>query len=200
MILVPQQVTLMSIKEYQVIRQVRIKYLFHFIQFCKESKIQISPIDYLKSHPSKLKRLIDRCKGNALELNHSVTIEEGDETLTSNFFNQEDSTILATSPRQKPDPFYISLYINGCKLSNCIIDSGALDNVMPYSVAKALGLNLTKVHGRCYSMNRKQVPLLKKIKDAQVALAFHLEKKLLLTILVVDILASYGLLLSRSFF
>ena len=70
---------------------------FDFIQFCEESKIQISPIDYLKSHPSEVKRLIDRCKGNTSELNYSVTVEGGDETLTSNLFNQEDSTILATS-------------------------------------------------------------------------------------------------------
>lgn len=70
---------------------------------------------------------------------------------------------------------------------------------MPYSIPKALGLTLTKVHGRCYSMDTKQVPFLGKIKDAQVALASHLEKKLLLTILVADILASYGLLLSRIF-
>ena len=89
---------------------------FDFIQFCEESKIKISPIDYLKSHPSELKRLIDRCRGNTLELNHNVAIEEGDETLTSNLFNQEDSTILETSPGKKHDPFYISLYINGCKL------------------------------------------------------------------------------------
>ena len=71
---------------------------------------------------------------------------------------------------------------------------------MPYSIAKALGLNLTKVHGRFYSMDAKYVPLIRKIKDAQVALALHPEKKLLFTILVADILASYGLLLSRSFY
>ena len=123
----------------------------------------------------------------------------GEETLTSNLFDQENSSMLATSPGQKPDPFYISLYINGCKLSNCIIDSGASDNVMPYSIAKALGLNLTKMHGRCYSMDAKQFPLLGQIKDAQVTLASHPEKKLLLTILVANILASYGLLLSKSF-
>ena len=128
---------------------------FEFIQFCEDSKIQISPLDYLKSHPSKLKRLVDQCKGDALELNHSVTVEVREETLTSNLFNQEDSFVLVTSPGQKTDPFYISLYINRCKLSNCIIDSGASDNVMPYSIAKALGLNLTKVHRRCYSMDVK---------------------------------------------
>ena len=48
-------------------------------------------------------------------------------------------------------------------------------------------------------MDSKQVPLLGQIKDAQVALASHPEKKLLLTILLADIPASYGLLLSRSF-
>ena len=115
----------------------------------------------------------------------------GEETLTSNFFDQEDSSVLATSPGQKPDPFYISLYINGYKLSNCIIDSRASDNVMPYFVSKALGLNLTKVHGRCYSMDVKQVPLLGQIKDVQVALASHPEKKLLFTIFVADILVIY---------
>ena len=49
-------------------------------------------------------------------------------------------------------------------------------------------------------MGAKQVPLLSQIKDAQVALVAHLEKRLLLTILVIDILASYRLLLSWSFY
>lgn len=70
---------------------------------------------------------------------------------------------------------------------------------MAFFVAKALGLNLIKVHGRCYLMDSKKFCFLGQIKDAQVALAFHPEKKLLLTILVVDIPTSYGLLLSRSF-
>ena len=114
---------------------------FDFIQCCKESKVQISTIDYLKSHPFELKRLIDRCKGNTSDKNCNIMVEEENKTLTSGIFNQKDSTILATSPGQNPEPFYISLYINGCKLSNCIIDSGASYNVMPYSIAKALGLN-----------------------------------------------------------
>jgi hypothetical protein len=146
-----------------------------------------------------LKRLIDHCKGGASDLNHNVTTKEDDEPFMSNLFNQEDSTIFATFPRQKLDPVYISLYINRRKLSNCIIDIGASDNVMPFPIAKALGLTLTKVHGRCYSMDAKKVSLLGKIKDAQVALASHPKKILLLTILVVDIPASYSLLLSRSF-
>lgn len=48
-------------------------------------------------------------------------------------------------------------------------------------------------------MDAKQVPLIGQIKDAQVALAAYPSKRLKLTILVVDIPESYGMLLSRSF-
>lgn len=64
------------------------------------------------------------------------------------------------SPIEKIEPFYISLLINGFKLSNCVIDSGASDNVMPTEVANALSLTLTKIFGRCFSMDNKQVPLI----------------------------------------
>jgi hypothetical protein len=153
----------------------------------------------LKSHPHELKRFVEHCKGENVNVNYSVDQSPESETLTANLFHEAEVCNLATFPGHKPEPFYVSLYINGCRLNNCIIDSGASDNVMPYPVAKALGLTLTKAHGKCYSMDAKQVPLLGQIKDAQVALALHPEKKLLLTILVADIPASYGLLLSRSF-
>lgn len=99
----------------------------------------------------------------------------------------------------KPEPFYISLFINGHKLNNCIIESSALDNIMPSAVAKALGLSLTKTFGRCYSMDSKQIPLLGQIKDSQVVLVAHPDKRIKLTILIADIPASYGMLLSHTF-
>lgn len=99
----------------------------------------------------------------------------------------------------KPEPFYISLFINGHKLNNCIIDSGASDNIMPSAVAKALGLSLTKTFGICYSMESKQIPLLGQIKDARVALASHLNKRIKMNILIVGIPPSYGMLLSHTF-
>lgn len=102
-------------------------------------------------------------------------------------------------PDQRLEPFYVSLFINGFKLNNCIIDSRAFDNIMPSTVAKALGLSLTKTFGKCYSMDSKQIPLLCQIKDAQVSLAVHPNKRVKLTILVVDIPTSYGMLLSRTF-
>lgn len=99
----------------------------------------------------------------------------------------------------KPEPFYISLFINGHKLNNCIIDSGASVNIMPSVVAEALGLSLTKTFGMCYSMDSKQIPLLGQIKDAQVVLASHPDKRFKLTILIADIPASYDMMLSCTF-
>lgn len=93
------------------------------------------------------------------------------------------------------EPCYISLLINGYKLSNNVIDSEASNNVMPTKVANALGLTLTKTFGKCFSMENKQVPLISQIKDCQFAFVAYPNKRIKMTILVVDVLASYGILL-----
>ncbi|KAH9296740.1 hypothetical protein KI387_044768, partial [Taxus chinensis] len=87
----------------------------------------------------------------------------------------------------------------GHKLSNCVIDSGASDNVIPTKVAHALGLTLTRAFGSCYSMESRKVPLVGRIKDAQVAFAAFPEKRVLATILVADIPPLYGMFMSRNF-
>ena len=126
-------------------------------------RIQISPLDYLKSNPDQLQRLVEHCNnkdGGHVNINvnvdhqkkastHGIPLVDEDFSLPE-LFQDEDSIILATSPNQKIDPFYISLFINGNRFSFWIIDLGAFDNVMPTSVAKELGLPLTKTFGRCY--------------------------------------------------
>lgn len=134
----------------------KLSHSFDIIQFCEESKIQISPIDYLKSHPDQLQRLIDRCKnGGNIQVNSNVrdkiqiNTNEGnpqDEDLSiPRLLQEKESMIHATCLDLKPEPFYVSLFINGNRLSNCIIDSGALDNVMLAPVAKALGFPLLEI-------------------------------------------------------
>lgn len=71
---------------------------------------------------------------------------------------------------------------------------------MPSAVAKVLGLSLTKTFSRCYSMDSKQIPLLGQIKDPQVVIASHTDKRIKLTILIVDIPTSYDMLLSHTFY
>lgn len=77
----------------------------------------------------------------------------------------QNNLVTFPSPIEKIEPFYISLLINGYKLSNCVIDFEASYNVMPSKFANALGLNLTKTFGKCFSMDNKKVPLIGQIKD-----------------------------------
>lgn len=186
---------------------------FDIIEFCKTSCVQISLAEYLKLNPRELDTLVEFVKvddAHALA-SETQTPMSTDSPAHANFsltqVNPESSSrsiplqddLLELNLENKPEPFHVSLYINGHKLSNCIIDSGASNNVMPSVVAKFLGLTLTKTFGKCYSMDSKQVPLLGQIKDAQVALVTHPTKRIRLTILVADIPASYGMLLSCTF-
>ena len=119
-------------------------------------------MDYLKANPHQLEKLI-QCvrKGEGspkITINHESGVSlEVEDNLEGPMTEKE--SFLAASLSNKPDPFYVSLYIAGCKLSNCIIDSGASDNVMPSKVAHALGFSLNKPSGKVYSMEAKQVPL-----------------------------------------
>ena len=52
---------------------------------------------------------------------------------TTNFVEKE-------MEEKKPNPFYVSLLLNGHKIDNCIIDYGASYNIMPMPIAKSLSL------------------------------------------------------------
>lgn len=129
----------------------------------------MSPIYYLKIHPTKLHKLVDYCKGDAnarTQPNVKSTISNDQPQLNNGsianegldlpfLLKEEEVSVFATSPSQKPNPFYVSLYVNGHKLSNYIINFRVFDNVMPSSISHALGLTLTKTFGFFYSMDAK---------------------------------------------
>lgn len=163
---------------------------FDIVEFCKATKIQISLIEYLRLNPKELEKLIKYVQGETSQLQYTkiplINLESSwDEKdiksteLSSIFLNTLANEPIESPlvPDQRPEPFYVSLFINGYKLNNCIINSEASDNIMPFTVAKALGLSLTKTLGKCYSMDSKQIHLLGQIKDAQVALVDILTKE-----------------------
>ena len=78
------------------------------------------------------------------------------------------------------------MFIHGHRLSNCIIDSRASSNIMPTILAKTLDLLLTKMFDKFYAMDSKKVPLVDQIKGIHVSLIEFPDKKLKLTILIID--------------
>lgn len=130
---------------------------FDIIEFCKSTKIQVSQAEYLKMNPRELDRLIKYVRPRHSELHASL-----DETIVKPQYPcmnvvSYSKTSSSSVSGLKPYPFYVSLFVNGFRVNNYIIDSGASDNVMPRKIAKALGLKMTKTFGKFYSMDSKQV-------------------------------------------
>ena len=95
-------------------------------------------------------------------------------------------------------PFYISLNVHDKLLHNCLLNFGASHNLMPKVVMEKLGLDITKTYHDLYSYESKRVKCLGVIKVWVVTLMQVPMKSVVMDIVVVDILATFGMLLSRS--
>lgn len=118
----------------------------------------MSKVECLKTNPDQFDRLVKfvRDKGSTPSRDTSSDVP----AISKPKPPQNNLVIVPPTTFRSIDPFYISLLVNGFKLSNCVIDSDTSNNVMPTKVATALGLNLTKTFGCCFSMENKQVPLI----------------------------------------
>lgn len=67
-------------------------------------------------------------------------------------------------------PFYTSLNIHDKIMHNCLMDSGASDNLMPKTFMDELGLEITKTYHDLYSFDSRKVKCLGVIKYLVVTL------------------------------
>ena len=79
-----------------------------------------------------------------------------------------------------------------------MLDSRASHNLMPLSVMEQLGLRITRPYKYLYSFDSKRVKCLWMIKDLVVNLTQIPAKSVVIDIVVADIPARFGMLLSRS--
>jgi hypothetical protein len=95
-------------------------------------------------------------------------------------------------------PFYITLTVHDHLLHNCMLDSSASHNLMPKIIMEKLGLQITRPYQDLYSFDSRKVKCMGMIKDLVVNLSQVLVKSILMDVVVVDVPAKYGMLLSRS--
>jgi hypothetical protein len=95
-------------------------------------------------------------------------------------------------------PFYITLTMHDHLLHNCMLDFGASHNVMPKAIMEKLSLEITRPYRDLYSFDSRKVRCMGMIKYLVVNLAQLLVKSILMDVVVVDIPAKYGMLLSKS--
>jgi hypothetical protein len=103
--------------------------------------------------------------------------------------------------RGKIPPFYISIENHDVSLHNCLVDTGATNNIMPLEVMEALGMNCTKYYETnesIYAIDSRQVPAYGEIKYfyAWITTAPHIIT--VFNIIVVDLPPAYGVVLGRD--
>jgi hypothetical protein len=111
---------------------------------------------------------------------------------------QQHHYYIPTRPRGKVPPFYISLENHDFTLHNCLIDSGATNNIMPLSIMEALGLECTKYYETresIYAIDSRKVPAYGEIKDFCAWISSTPHVTTVFTIIVVDLPATYGVVL-----
>jgi hypothetical protein len=65
-------------------------------------------------------------------------------------------------------PFLFSLWIFGKNLHNCLLDSGALGNVMPFSICKNLGLTPTQTNRKFLQLDKTKVNVVGELKNVHI--------------------------------
>lgn len=108
---------------------------------------------------------------------------------------------MGTTINQEPsqiDPFYVTLLVNNRLIKNCMIDSGAAANVMPYGVMKELGLSVHTSYGMCYAMDNREVIFVGTMRDVEVKIATFPKATYKMDVIVIDTKSHYGMLLSRQ--
>jgi hypothetical protein len=92
--------------------------------------------------------------------------------------------------------FLLTFKVFNRNLHNCLVDSGASSNFMPLSICKKLNTVPLKSDTHVIQLDRTQVKVMGELNDVMIRIATHPKFVQVIDIIVVDILESYGLLLS----
>jgi hypothetical protein len=110
------------------------------------------------------------------------------------------NTMYLNQKRDNNPALYISLGINGLHLNNCMLDSGASMNFMSLKVMEQLGLKTTQPYGNVCGIDSKRVKVYGLCEDVEVFLIDFPNINLLMNIVVIDVLNSWGMVLLRSWY
>jgi hypothetical protein len=95
-------------------------------------------------------------------------------------------------------PFFLSVLVNNHLLHNCMLDFGASSNVMTKKVMEPLNLRVSRPYHNICAMDSKMIKVHGLIKILQVHLASFLDIIIEMGIVVIDVLDSWGMFLSRK--
>lgn len=103
------------------------------------------------------------------------------------------------TPRRAIPPFLITVRVAGKKLHNCMMDSSAGANIMPWEVCKALNLPITESPDGITKLDNTPVKVVGMIHNLRIHIASEPRIERDIDVQVVQIPPKYAMLLSKDY-
>jgi hypothetical protein len=102
------------------------------------------------------------------------------------------------STRKNVPPFLLTFEIFNRNVHNCMVDSGALSNVMPWSVCQKINAEVEPSSLKIIQLDRTDVKVIGKLKNVLIRLSSNPKVHQVIDIIVVDIPEVYGLVFEQG--
>jgi hypothetical protein len=109
-----------------------------------------------------------------------------------------NASLIGKRSKSNTPPFLLTFEIFNRNVHNCMVDSGASSNVIPYVMCQKLNVEPKKCDIQIVQLDRSNVKVIGELKNVLIRLAFNPKVHQVIDIIVVDIPEAYGLLLSRD--
>lgn len=108
-----------------------------------------------------------------------------------------DAIIGKPSKSQTP-PFFSTFEIFNHDVHNCLVDSRSSSNVIPFLICSKINDTPTKCANRIIQLDRSNVKVIREHKDILIRVYYNPKVYQIISIMIVDILESYGIFLTRD--
>jgi hypothetical protein len=109
-----------------------------------------------------------------------------------------NTTSIGTFSKSQVPPFLLTYEIFNFNVHNCLADSGASSNIMPFFVCQKINVVPQIMKTRIIQLDRTYVKVKGELRDVLIRLSSDPRVHQTIDIVVVDIPESYGFLLSRD--
>jgi ribonuclease HI len=134
---------------------------------------------------------------NVNNVNNNVhNVNNSDKVVVENASKKPQETTLSTC--KNVPPFLLTFEIFNRNVHNCMVDSGASSNVMPWSVCQKINAKVEPSSLKIIQLDRTDVKVMGELKNVLIRLSSNPNVHQFIDIIVVDIPKVYGMFLSRD--
>jgi ribonuclease HI len=133
---------------------------------------------------------------NVTNVNNVNNTNNVDKVILETTSKKPQATTLST--RKNVSPFLLTFKIFNRNVHNCMVDSGASSNVMPWSIYQNINAEVEPSSLKIIQLDRTNVKVIGELKNVLIRLSSNPKVHQVIDIIVVDIPEVYGMFLSRD--